>query len=176
MGKRAPIHERMIAAGCRWNDLLLRARAHTGTRSQFLKFLIVLPATISPVKDFSGRQSLIAVCCQVLRQGHITLGEGYAKFFGEALWLIGANIPEYSHGNVMNHEPKRKRKLLLKKAELKKLKEQTQVKGLTLVPLRVYFGEKGYAKVTIAVARGRKTQDKRQNLKEKEAKKEMRDR
>ena len=113
---------------------------------------------------------------KVLRQGHITLGEGYAKFFGEALWLIGANIPEYSHGNVMNHEPKRKRKLLLKKAELKKLKEQTQVKGLTLVPLRVYFGEKGYAKVTIAVARGRKTQDKRQNLKEKEAKKEMRDR
>ena len=64
---------------------------------------------------------------------------------------------------------------LLKKAELKKLKDQAQMKGLTMVPLRVYFGEKGYAKVTVGVGRGRKTQDKRQNLKDKEAKREMRD-
>lgn len=113
---------------------------------------------------------------KVLRQRQISIGEAYARFTGDELWLISANIPEYSHGNLENHEPKRRRKLLLKKQELKKIKEQAQVKGLTLVPLRVYFGEKGYAKITIGVGRGRKTQDKRQVLKDKEAKREMRQR
>jgi SsrA-binding protein len=113
---------------------------------------------------------------KTLRQGLVTLGEAYAKFTGLELWLIGCNIPEYSHGNLQNHEPKRRRKLLLRRTELKKLKDQAQMKGLTMVPLRIYFGEKGYAKVTVGVGRGRKTQDKRQSLKDKEAKKEMRDR
>ncbi|HEB53865.1 MAG TPA: SsrA-binding protein SmpB [bacterium] len=112
---------------------------------------------------------------KVLRQGHISLNEAYAKFTGSELWLLGANIPEYSHGNIQNHAPKRRRKLLLKKAELKKLKEQVATKGLTLIPLRVYFGEKGFAKCTIGVCRGRKTHDKRHVLKEKEARREMRD-
>ncbi|MFK7742182.1 MAG: SsrA-binding protein SmpB [Planctomycetota bacterium] len=113
---------------------------------------------------------------KVLRQGHVTLNEAFAKFLGDELWLLGANIPEYSHGNLQNHEAKRKRKLLLKKTELKKLKEQAKVKGLSMVPLRIYFGAKGYAKVTICVGRGRKNQDKRQHLKEKEARREIRDR
>ena len=111
---------------------------------------------------------------KVLRQGKISLDEAYARFAQQELWLVGANIPEYSHGNLQNHEPKRRRKLLLKRQELKKLEEQAKVKGMTLVPLRVYFGEKGYAKITIGVGRGRKTRDKRQHLKEKEAKREMR--
>ena len=113
---------------------------------------------------------------KVLREGQISLGEAYARFKGAQLWLINANIPEYSHGNLQNHEPKRWRKLLLNKQELKKLKEQTQVKGLTLVPMRVYFGAKGYAKCLIGVGRGRKTHDKRQVLKEKDLKREMRQR
>ena len=112
---------------------------------------------------------------KTLRQGLVTLGEAFAKFTRDELWLIGCNIPEYSHGNLQNHEPKRRRKLLLKKQELRKLKEQAQMKGLTMVPLRIYFGAKGYAKVTIGVGRGRKTQDKRQSLKAKEAKREIRD-
>jgi len=111
---------------------------------------------------------------KVLRQGKINLAEAYARFTGDELWLVGANIPEYSHGNLQNHEPKRRRKCLLKKLELKKLAEQTKVKGFTLIPLRVYFAEKGYAKVTIGVGRGRKLHDKRQVLKDKEAKREMR--
>ena len=111
---------------------------------------------------------------KVLRQGQISLNEAYCGFQGDELWLIGATIPEYSHGNLQNHVPKRKRKCLLHRHELKKLKEKAQVKGLTLVPLRVYFGEKGFAKVTIGIGRGRKTQDKRQHLKEKDAKREMR--
>jgi SsrA-binding protein len=92
---------------------------------------------------------------KVLRQGQISLDEAYARIEDGELWLIGANIPEYSHGNLQNHEPKRKRKCLLHARELKKLREKSQVKGLTLVPLRVYFGSKGFAKVTIGVGKGR---------------------
>ena len=110
---------------------------------------------------------------KVLRQGQISLNESYAKFFGDELWLVAATIPEYSHGNLQNHVPKRRRKLLLKRNELKKLAEEAKVKGMTLVPLRVYFGDKGYAKISIGIGRGRKNQDKRQHLKEKEAKREM---
>lgn len=111
---------------------------------------------------------------KVLRQGQVSLDEAYARFDGSELWLIGATIPEYSHGNQQNHEPKRKRKCLLSRRELRKLKAQAQIKGLTLVPLRVYFGGRGFAKVTIGVGRGRKLHDKRQHLKDKEAKQEMR--
>ncbi len=111
---------------------------------------------------------------KVLRQGQISLAEAYARFKGEELFLINSNIPQYSHGNLENHEPKRWRKLLLKKKELEKLREQANVKGLTLVPLRVYFAAKGYAKCLIGVGRGRKTHDKRQVLKEKDLKREMR--
>ena len=109
-----------------------------------------------------------------LRQGKISLDEAYARIDGGELWLLGATIPEYSHGNLQNHEPKRKRKCLLHARELRKLRERSQIKGLTLVPLRVYFGARGFAKVTIGVGKGRKVHDKRQHLKDKEAKKEIR--
>lgn len=113
---------------------------------------------------------------KVLRSGQISLDEAYARFDGDELWLIGANIPEYSHGNQQNHEPQRKRKCLLHRTELRKLRAKTQQQGLTLVPLRVYFGSRGFAKVTIGLAKGRKVHDKRQHLKDKEAKREIRDR
>lgn len=112
---------------------------------------------------------------KVLRQGQISLDEAYARVDGGELWLIGASIPEYSHGNLQNHEPKRKRKCLLNKKEVRKLKALTQQQGLTLVPLRVYFGRRGFAKVTIGVGKGRKTHDKREHLKAKDAKREIRD-
>lgn len=113
---------------------------------------------------------------KVLRSGQISLEEAYARFDGDELWLIGATIPEYSHGNQQNHEPARKRKCLLHRSELRKLRAKTQQQGLTLVPLRVYFGSRGFAKVTIGLARGRKVHDKRQHLKDKEHKREMRER
>ncbi|MCA8950611.1 MAG: SsrA-binding protein SmpB [Planctomycetes bacterium] len=111
-----------------------------------------------------------------LRQGKITLAESYARIDGDELWLIGANIPEYSHGNIQNHEPTRRRKCLLHRSELDKIKSKALIQGMTLVPLRVYFGSKGYAKITIGVGRGRKTEDKRQYLKEKDDRREMRER
>jgi SsrA-binding protein len=109
-----------------------------------------------------------------LRQGKVSLEEAYARIDDGDLWLIGATIPEYSHGNLQNHEPARQRKCLLQKKELKKLRERTQIKGLTLIPLRIYFGSRGFAKVTIGVGRGRKLHDKRQHLKEKEVRRELR--
>jgi SsrA-binding protein len=110
-----------------------------------------------------------------LRRGQVSLDESYARFDGDELWLLGATIPEYSHGNIQNHDPKRKRKCLLHARELKKLKAKAQIKGLTIVPLRVYFGGRGFAKVTLGVGKGRKLHDKREHLKSKEAKKEIRD-
>jgi SsrA-binding protein len=109
-----------------------------------------------------------------LRGGQMSLDEAYARFDGDELWILGATIPEYSHGNLQNHEPKRKRKVLLRARELAKLKAKSQIKGLTIVPLRVYFGARGFAKVTLGVGKGRKLHDKRQHLKDKEAKKEIR--
>lgn len=111
---------------------------------------------------------------KVLRKGQLSLDEAYARFDGDELWLIGATIPEYSHGNLQNHEPKRKRKCLLHARELRKLKTSSQVKGQTIVPLRVYFGSRGFAKITLGVGKGRKVHDKREHLKAKEAKREMR--
>ncbi|MFO0278081.1 MAG: SsrA-binding protein SmpB [Planctomycetota bacterium] len=111
---------------------------------------------------------------KALRRGQISLDESFARFDGDELWLLGATIPEYSHGNLQNHDPKRKRKCLLHARELRKLKAKAQVKGLTIVPLRVYFGGRGFAKVTLGVGKGRKLHDKREHLKAKEARKEMR--
>jgi SsrA-binding protein len=111
---------------------------------------------------------------KVLRQGQVSLDESYARFDGDELWLLSATIPEYSHGNLQNHEPKRKRKILMHKRELRKLKAKAQIKGLTIVPLRIYFGVRGFAKVTLGVGKGRKVHDKREHLKNKEAKREIR--
>ena len=110
---------------------------------------------------------------KALRQGKISLEEAYARVDGDELWLIGANIPEYSHGNVQNHEPTRRRKCLLHKKELQKLKDSAVVKGLTLGPLRGYCGSRGFAKGSIGVGRGRKLHDKRQHIKDKDARREL---
>jgi SsrA-binding protein len=112
---------------------------------------------------------------KMLRQGQITLDEAFARVLDDELWLLGANIPVYSHGNTQNHEPKRQRKLLLHRREIRRLKAESQQKGLTLVPLRVYFGDRGFAKVTVGVCRGKKTHDKRATLRERDARRELRE-
>ena len=89
------------------------------------------------------------------------------------LWLIGAHIAPYAFANTMNHDPVRKRKLLVHKTELRKLKPRVEQKGLTLVPLRMFFNPRGLAKVTIALARGKTLGDKRQSIKKREDSREM---
>jgi SsrA-binding protein len=115
---------------------------------------------------------LVGTEVKSLREGHATLEDAYAKIERDELWLVGCEIPEYLFGNRLNHKPKRTRKLLLHRSELNKFAGKASVKGFTLVPLRMYF-KNGRAKVEIAVARGKQTHDKRQSLKESEAKREM---
>ncbi len=100
-----------------------------------------------------------------LRQGKASLSDAYAGEEGGELFLFNAFIPEYLQANRFNHAPRRPRKLLLKKREIGKLIGAVQRKGVTLVPLRLYFNERGRAKVEIAVARGKKLYDKRETEK-----------
>jgi SsrA-binding protein len=107
-----------------------------------------------------------------LRSGKASLEESYAGIDNGEVWLYGCDIPEYLQANRMNHKPKRPRKLLLHRGEIDKLIAKAAEKGLTLVPLKIYFKD-GMAKVDICVARGRKTYDKREALKNKDAKRDM---
>ncbi len=98
-----------------------------------------------------------------LRSGKATITESYASVdkAGE-VFLVNANIPEYLQANRFNHEPKRPRKLLLKAREIARLAQGTERQGMTIVPLRIYFNDKGRAKIEIALARGKKLHDKRE--------------
>jgi SsrA-binding protein len=115
-----------------------------------------------------------------LRFGEGSIAEAYAEIKNEAVWLVNANIPEFSHGNRFNHEPKRPRKLLLNERQINKLHGAVARDGMTLVPLSVYFNSKGRAKVELALAKGKKTHDKRETIKARDWKREqsrvMRDR
>ena len=110
---------------------------------------------------------------KALRGGEGSIAESYATIDGEEVWLINSHIPEYSHGNRMNHEPRRRRKLLLKGREIAKLHGAITRQGLTLVPLSIYFNARGKAKVEIALARGKKDHDKRETIKERDWKREQ---
>ena len=103
-----------------------------------------------------------------LRSGKATIAESYASAEKGELFLINATIPEYGHGNRFNHEPKRPRKILMKAREIAKLTQGVEREGMTLVPLRVYFNDKGRAKLTLAIGRGKKLHDKRATEKERD--------
>jgi SsrA-binding protein len=107
-----------------------------------------------------------------LRNGKASIEESYAGIDKGEVWLYGCDIPEYLQANRMNHKPKRPRKLLLHRREIDKLVAKSAEKGLTLVPLSIYF-KKGIAKVEISTARGRKLYDKREALKSQDAKRDM---
>ena len=115
-----------------------------------------------------------------LRFGEGSIAESYAEVKGGEVWLVNANVPEFSHGNRFNHEPKRPRKLLLHAREVDRLTGAVERKSMTLVPLSVYFNGRGRAKVELALARGKNLADKRQTIKERDWKREaariMRDR
>jgi SsrA-binding protein len=108
-----------------------------------------------------------------LRVGEGSIAESYATVTGEEVWLINSSIPEYSHGNRLNHQPRRPRKLLLKAREIAKLQGAVTREGLTLVPLSIYFNSSGRAKVELAIARGKKAHDKRETIKERDWKREQ---
>ncbi|WP_404369351.1 SsrA-binding protein SmpB [Sphingomonas sp. MMS24-J45] len=124
--------------------------------------------------------ALVGTEVKSLRSGTGSIAESYAEVVDGQVWLVNSNVPEFSHGNRFNHEPKRPRKLLLKEREINKLHGAVARDGMTLVPLMIYFNSKGRAKVELALAKGKKAHDKREATKERDWKREqgrlMRDR
>ena len=106
---------------------------------------------------------LVGTEVKALRQGKANLVDSYSKIQNGEIWLVNANISEYTQGNINNHDPRRDRKLLLNKSEIRKLIGKINEKGLTLIPLRLYF-KKGKVKVELAVAKGKKVYDKRRDI------------
>jgi SsrA-binding protein len=108
-----------------------------------------------------------------IREGKINLQDGYGYFNNGELYVKGVNISPYAQGTHYNHEATRERKLLLKRSELKKLEARTEEKGLTLIPTRLFINDRGFAKLEIALGRGKKMHDKRDSIKERDAKREL---
>ncbi len=108
-----------------------------------------------------------------LRDGRVNLQDSYASVKGAEVFLHHCHISPYSHGNIMNHEPLRTRKLLLHRKEINKLLGKTQQQGLTLIPLRIYFSKRGLAKVELGLAKGKKLHDRRETIKTREASREV---
>ena len=108
-----------------------------------------------------------------LRDGKAHLDEAFARIIDVECYLVGAHIDEYAHGNRENHPPTRRRKLLLKKGELRKLEAKVKEKGFTIVPVKLFLSERGFAKLEIALARGKKTHDKRSTIRERDVARDM---
>jgi SsrA-binding protein len=108
-----------------------------------------------------------------IREGKVNLQDGYCYFSNGELFVKGINITPYSQGTHYNHEAQRERKLLLRHSELKKMESKVEEKGLTLVPLRLFINDRGFAKLEIALARGKKLHDKRESIKERDVKREL---
>ncbi len=108
-----------------------------------------------------------------IRTGKVSLAEGYCAFKGDELFVVNIHIAEYKFGTHYNHDPKRDRKLLLTKRELKKLATKTREKGFTIIPTVLFINEKGLAKLEIALAKGKKLYDKRESLKTKDSKRDL---
>ena len=107
-----------------------------------------------------------------LRESKVNIQDAYARFFGKELWLMNCHISEFTYGNINNHDPLRKRKLLFNKRELKKIRAQLEEKGLTMVPTKIYF-KGSIVKIELAIARGKKMYDKRQSIKQRETERKL---
>ena len=124
------------------------------------------------LQTFEAGIVLVGTEVKSLRQGKANLVDGYAKIENGEVWLVNAHISEYTQGNINNHNPRRERKLLLNRSEIRKLIGKTKEKGLTLIPLRLYF-KNGKVKVELALAKGKKVYDKRRDIAKKDFQREQ---
>lgn len=108
-----------------------------------------------------------------IREGKVSFNDSYCLLHKGEVFVKSLHISEYSHGNINNHQPDRDRKLLLQKREIRKIESKLKEKGYTLVPLRIYFNEKGLAKMDIGLGKGKKLHDKRETLRKKDVEREM---
>ena len=126
------------------------------------------------LQTFTAGIVLTGTEVKAIREGKASLSEAYGILTNGELWLKNMHISEFKQGSYNNHEPKRLRKLLLNRLELRKIESRPKEKGTTIVPVQLYFNERGFAKVDVAVARGKKMFDKREDLKKKDQEREIR--
>lgn len=117
--------------------------------------------------------SLLGTEIKSIRAGKANINDSFCSFLNDELYIHQMHISEYSHGSFYNHEARRERKLLLTKKELSKLKVKGQERGYTIIPLRMFISNRGFAKIEIALAQGKKDFDKRETIKERENKREL---
>lgn len=125
------------------------------------------------LEKFTAGIMLTGTEIKSIRAGKVNLTDSFCYFINEELWIKGMHISEYKFGTYYNHIEKRERKLLLNKKELNKIERKTKESGLTIVPVKLFINDKGYAKLIIAIGKGKKTYDKRESLKSKDAKRDM---
>lgn len=125
------------------------------------------------LEKFNAGIMLLGTEIKSVREGRVNMGDAYCLFRKGELFVRNLNISEYSRGTHYNHEPLRERKLLLTKRELKKLLYKTKERGLTIIPVSIFFSERGFAKMEIALAKGKKLHDKRESIKQKESKRDL---
>ncbi|MDR1225686.1 MAG: SsrA-binding protein [Prevotellaceae bacterium] len=125
------------------------------------------------VETFTAGVVLAGTEVKAIREGKVSLADSYCFFANGELWVKNMHVTEYRFGTYTNHFPKRDRKLLLHKKELQKLQRKVKEKGYTLVAYRLFFNEKNFVKLEIALARGKKSFDKRESIKEKDLRREM---
>lgn len=125
------------------------------------------------LEEWTAGVVLVGTEIKSIRAGKVSMVDSYCYFDRGELWIRGVNIAEYAWGTCNNHVPRRDRKLLLTRRELTKLARASQDRGLTIVGLRLFLNERGLAKIAVGLARGRKAYDKREHLKESDARREM---
>jgi SsrA-binding protein len=125
------------------------------------------------LERFTAGMQLTGTEIKSIRAGKASLVDAYCYFSENELYVKGMHISEYDFGNIYNHDPKRDRKLLLNRRELRKLAKNVKEKGLTIIALRIFLADNGYAKLEIALARGKKEYDKREDLKKKDSRREL---
>ena len=125
------------------------------------------------IEKYDAGLALLGTEIKAIRQGKANMTDAFCMFIGNVLYVRNLHISEYSHSSFHHHDIKRDRILLLHKKELKKLKFRSEEKGYTIVPLRIFTNDRGYAKIEIALAQGKKEFDKRDSIKDRESKREM---
>ncbi|MCX6251638.1 MAG: SsrA-binding protein SmpB [Bacteroidetes bacterium] len=125
------------------------------------------------LQEFTAGIQLTGTEIKSIREGKATIADAYCTFKGEELFVINMHVSEYTHGTYNNHDPKRERKLLLTKRELRKLQSKVQERGFTIIPVLLFINDKGLAKLTISLAKGKHYFDKRETLKKKDIQREM---
>ncbi len=125
------------------------------------------------IDKFEAGLSLTGSEVKSLRLGHADLDGSYARIQKDEVWLVGAKIATYDQAGIYNHEPTRSRKLLLHKAQIRKIQIKLEQRGFTFVPLKIYFNDRGLAKVSVALAKGKRQYDKRQTIADRDQRRDL---